>query len=517
MKILRRIVGILTAAALLCSFSTSVLAAAPMEDIDDNYYTLNEHWEDNSALHRDCYEGDNYSITHGNMDIGAPVPVLLEQLHGIPITCMRHAFAHDFGGSYQKVPVAPAIPKYVQDLSYAFSGCEFSAPPLIPSMVQDMELSFNGCKNMSSFPDLPSGVTFLKSTFSGCSNASGTVKVPDTVTEIDNAFGNCLKLTTFPDLSKLNDLTSAMGTFNGCTNTTGGTDLPNGVLTDTSYLFSDCVKMTTAPKVIYDSITKINKMFYRCENLSGTIDVRAVLSLDKSADYADAFTGVSSVNGAELILNYTAQNEAVIDDIISKKTIVNNIKKGMLLTDEIPPEGGSGEDSGGTPPEIPPVTPPANSLPIVDGKGNQDVIIQGIVEPINTLDVDVPLNLQFIIDENRDIHYTKNAKIISRSPAPLMAFSKSVTLPQGAPKLVADDAFADWNNLTIAQTRANIAISINGKNLSTAGIKLGDIASGYGTEANLPLNLSVLYGKQWNNTSQLIFDYSMNLELALAN
>lgn len=529
MKIFRKIIGIFTAAALFCCSTASVFATdntvvESKETVGAYTYGLNGHYQDTYTYHGKCYsDGEHYSVISYDFEKGVNPPAILEQLHGIPVTCIRAAFRKP--NYAQAINTSPVIPPYVTDISYGFSQATFATAPEIPDGVKNISCAFEACVYLTSFPKLPSELAEMSMAFAGCSNLTGSVEIPSTVTDIEAAFKDCTRLGAIPDISKLKNLTVLEQAFSTCKNAVGGTDLPNSGIDSIRYLFNECSKMTTPPSVIYDSVTDIANAFYNCSSLTGTIDLRATLSLDKPADYLNAFKGASHVAGAELILNYTAQNEAVIDDIIAKKTIINNIKKGVLLPAVLPPEGGDGSDgdgedgdsSGGTPPEIPPVTPPENSLPIVDGKGNQDVIIQGIVEPINTLDVDVPLNLQFIIDENRDIHYTKNAKVISRSPAPLTVSSKSVTLPQGAPKLVADDAFSDWNNLTIAQTRANIAISINGKNLSTAGIKLGDISSGYGTEASLPLNLSVLYGKQWNNTSQLIFDYSMNLELALAN
>lgn len=49
----------------------------------------------------------------------------------------------------------------------------------------------------------------------------------------------------------------------------------------------------------------------------------------------------------------------------------------------------------------------------------------------------------------------------------------------------------------------------------TPGVVLGNLDSGYSAPAQLPIRLSVLYGKQWNNSKQLVFDYAMNMELAL--
>ena len=172
------------------------------------------------------------------------------------------------------------------------------------------------------------------------------------------------------------------------------------------------------------------------------------------------------------------------------------------------------------------------------GTGNME--IYGNVEPIQMIDVVLPVNgLQFTINADRTISWV-DSEITSNSPAPLVVSlieAGVATLSgeevgtynvSGAPTLVADDRFSVWNNLTKAQSKANIAISVNGTNISTASssnpVSVGEIASAYGEDASgnfqanpqtLALEGSALYGKAWDNDVVLKFKYDTVIEFAI--
>lgn len=172
------------------------------------------------------------------------------------------------------------------------------------------------------------------------------------------------------------------------------------------------------------------------------------------------------------------------------------------------------------------------------GLGNME--IYGLVEPISMIDVTLPVNgLRFTIKADRTITWT-NDSITSRCPAPLdsrMINSGEATLQAdevdtynvgGAPALSADDTYTDWNNLTRAQIKAKIAISVNAQNISTAStenpVVLGAIASAFDVDADgnyeanpqaLALEGSALYGKAWDNTADLQFKYDTVIEFAM--
>ena len=175
-----------------------------------------------------------------------------------------------------------------------------------------------------------------------------------------------------------------------------------------------------------------------------------------------------------------------------------------------------------------------------DGTAQGDMEIVGTIEALNMIDVTLPVNgLQFVIKADRTIDWV-DAEIINNSAAPLnvtMISAGEAVLSteeeaagynaEGAPALVADDKFDDWNNLTKSQTKANIAISVNGENISDVAntpVSLGSLASAYGEDANgdfeaVPQTLAVtgsaLYGKAWDNTSDMLLKYDTVLEFSM--
>ena len=524
---LKHLFSLVLCVAMVFVMTVPAFAATQTVKIGNMHYEFRKHWGGSSSGLVTCPYGEGYCGYPLDYSNGTNPTAIPEQIEGYPVICLRETFRqlgdHPLTGK-------PTIPQYVIDMESTFLGQTSTLlPDTIPDMVQNMKGTFDGCVNMQKFPTLGKSVKDLTYAFRNCAKASGNIEIPASVTKLSYAFSGCAKLSNIPDISHLDTATNLSSAFYGCAVAIGGTDLPQNPPADISSMFRGCTNMTTPPSVIPDNVTDTSYMFYQCENLSGEIDIRANLTTDRPVKYKNMFSAAATVSGAQLVLNYTAQNEAVIDDIIANKTMLSNLVKGSLLGDEDSPETNPetdpGEDDGNVNGDDEGETDDSNdndsgstdgNFDLSNGKGTQDVIIQGIVEPINTLDVDIPIKLQFIIDENRDITYTQGAKVISRSPAPLVVSCKSVTVPSGAPNLVADNAFANWDNLTISQTRNNIAISINGENLSVPGVALGDLDSGYSAPAQLPIRLSVLYGKQWNNSKQLVFDYAMNMELALA-
>lgn len=524
-KTIKRLLSFTLCIAMIFAMAVPAFAATQEVKVGNLTYLFRKHWGGSSVGSIICPHGEGYGVTPLDYSKGTSPSPIPDQIEGFPVVCLSYTFRQL--GDYC-LTGRPNIPQYVIDMGSTFVGQTTTLlPEAIPDMVRIMDSTFDGCVNMQKFPKLGKSVENLTYAFRNCGKAIGDIELPATVTRLTGAFMGCAKLSSIPDISHLESATHLSSAFQGCAGAVGGTELPPNPPADLGSLFRGCTKMTTPPSVIPAKVTDTGYMFYQCENLSGEIDIRANLTTAQPVKYKNMFAAAATVPGAQLVLNYTAQNEAVIDDIIANKTMLSNLVKGQLLGDELPPDPEPEPDPDPTPDPTPDPDPEPDpdegdnggtegNFDLVDGKGTQDVIIQGIVEPINTLDVDIPIKLQFVIDENRDISYTQNAKVVSRSPAPLVVSCKSVTVPVGAPSLVADNAFANWDNLTIAQTRSNIAVSINGANLSVPRVVLGNLASGYSAPAQLPIRLSVLYGKQWNNSKQLVFDYSMNMELALA-
>ncbi len=199
------------------------------------------------------------------------------------------------------------------------------------------------------------------------------------------------------------------------------------------------------------------------------------------------------------------------------------------------------------------------------GNGNGDTTVTGTVSPINTMDVTVDITgISFFVDtnaENAEDRLTSQGTVIkSNTPIALDVNVLSATqLGEGdvtgglaattmaAPALVANDAYTDyqWDNMTVAQTKAEIAIAIkqvdveNGAAgealteattdalkvsapvqlgvLSGSGDLIAHLESAYSAETSCALNLEKSreftdYGKAWIGADDVVFRYATVLE-----
>lgn len=171
-----------------------------------------------------------------------------------------------------------------------------------------------------------------------------------------------------------------------------------------------------------------------------------------------------------------------------------------------------------TDPDVPLVPGP------VDGKVDGNMPIYGTVNPINMIDVTLPISMTFVIDSNRIFHAPENIEITSRCPAPLNTSILSINKSENAPGLVAPDTYTDeqWNNLTKAKTYKEIALTMNGYDLSSPGNSLGILKSAFNAAnpstpntQQLALELDSKYGKAWNNSEDYTFTYNVVFEFEM--
>lgn len=153
--------------------------------------------------------------------------------------------------------------------------------------------------------------------------------------------------------------------------------------------------------------------------------------------------------------------------------------------------------------------------PIDEGMASEDSNLQliGLVESITTLDVDVPLSINFIIDAERNFIKPIDLKIVSNCPAPLKVLIYEVDKKTDAPNIVKENTYTDseWNNLNRKQTSENIALSLNNINLSTQNVELGTLKSAFKETQELDIELTSKYGKAWSNKEEIEFSYNLVL------
>lgn len=197
--------------------------------------------------------------------------------------------------------------------------------------------------------------------------------------------------------------------------------------------------------------------------------------------------------------------------------------------------------------------------------GNGDTTVTGTVSPINTMDVTVDITgISFFVDTNAeekaDRLTSQGTVIKSNTPIALDVNVLSASqLGEGdttgglaattmaAPALVANDKYTDykWDNMTVAETKAEIAIAIKqvdvesgaaGEALTDAttdalkvatpvqlgvlsgnGDLIAHLESAYSAETSCALNLEKSrdytdYGKAWIGADDVVFRYATVLE-----
>lgn len=171
---------------------------------------------------------------------------------------------------------------------------------------------------------------------------------------------------------------------------------------------------------------------------------------------------------------------------------------------DLRPDPGDGDDQDPTTPSNP-------------GETEGNLTIWGTVNPINMIDVTVPLTIEFIIESDRTFTGPDDITITSNCPSPLDVILYGVNKSEEAPALVAPTTYDDngWNNLSRADTRAKMALMLSDTSLTDTSATLGRINSAFVSEQSLSLDLAAKYGKAWDNSEDLRFTYNVVFEFAM--
>ncbi|MBR4981959.1 MAG: hypothetical protein IKY94_05315 [Lachnospiraceae bacterium] len=204
----------------------------------------------------------------------------------------------------------------------------------------------------------------------------------------------------------------------------------------------------------------------------------------------------------------------------------------------------------------------ADAINVSDGAGQGSTTMSGTVSTVTSIDVTVPIGgINFQIDED-GLLQAQGIVIESNTAVPLTVNMISVeSLEAGdstdglaatthkAPTLVKADTYTadEWNNLSKAETEAQIAISLKQVDVTAEGeagtelteattdelkvstpVELGDLGtkkalahveSGYGEAAKCAINIETdsaytNYGKAWISADDITFRYLTTLEFA---
>ena len=187
--------------------------------------------------------------------------------------------------------------------------------------VTNMIGMFTGCSsltsiNLSSFNT--SNATTMIGMFAGCSSLTSinlSSFNTSKVTNMHEMFAECQSLTSL-DLSNFN-------TSN---------------VTDMSRMFNKCNQLKeleisnfdTSKVTIYTYVNGSNKygMFTNCKNLTTTINIMNA----NATEYTDMFKDAATEEGAKITVNYTAETESLVDQMIATKSSNSNVVKGSLIS-----------------------------------------------------------------------------------------------------------------------------------------------------------------------------------------
>lgn len=224
-------------------------------------------------------------------------------------------------------------------LFYNFSNLkEIDLTKLDTSNVTNMRSMFLGCYtlislNISNFDT--HNVTDMDSMFDGCNNLINLdVSSFDTsnVTNMRYMFWDCFNLKTL-DVSNFNTskVTNMLFMFYGCNklNVIDVSNFNTSKVTNMYYMFGNCNNLTNLDLSNFDisKVTDMRGMFNWCSNLTTTINING-----KPSKYAGIFQGAATSEGAEITVNYTSDNESLVDALIATKSTNSHIVKGSLIT-----------------------------------------------------------------------------------------------------------------------------------------------------------------------------------------
>lgn len=151
----------------------------------------------------------------------------------------------------------------------------------------------------------------------------------------------------------------------------------------------------------------------------------------------------------------------------------------------------------------------------------QSMGVAGTVDAISTIDITIPIkSLDFHVDNDGNL--TAEQKTVTNNTSiPVYAYVTEVYKgSENAPSIVNTSAHDDWSSLSYDETKSEIALQINSKELapvyhandtelsdSSDYVALGKIESG----ATLNMDLTGKAGKDWKNARDISFNYNANM------
>ena len=233
--------------------------------LEDGTYGLNTKENINTDTSQGVTSGYKGSFTEDGQ-IEGTIPQYISEDNGETykeVTDLKWLF---FNCSEMKI--APKIPTTVKKMNFTFRRCiALKDAPEIPNSVEEMGRTFQECENLENVPNISNNTIDLSYTFDACKKMKKSPIIPDSVKIMDRTFKNCTSLEVVPKLYR--NLINMYETFIYCNN------------------------LKTIGSPIPETVTNMNRTFYQCENLTGTIEINANLNgniiFDNETDYGYMF------------------------------------------------------------------------------------------------------------------------------------------------------------------------------------------------------------------------------------
>ena len=169
-------------------------------------------------------------------------------------------------------------------------------------------------------------------------------------------------------------------------------------------------------------------------------------------------------------------------------------------------------------------------------KTSNTVLVEGTVEAITTLDIDVPVKVTFLIDADRNFQ-SADFEVVNNAPVPITVTATSIKAQSAtAAKVVEENVHTDteWDNLNKTETQSQIALGLQvkgktedlteaptaqtkwfGAESGDSNIQLGVIKSAYNTNASprMQLAFDAKYGKAWVQETTLNYDLILTFSI----
>ncbi len=224
----------------------------------------------------------------------------------------------------RELDVTPVIrSEKIKDMSYMFRHTAITSAPHLSEQAEDLSYAFSWCEYMKTAPVIPAGVKRMDHTFEYCYELINAPAIPGKVESLSYGFYYCMSIVSPPAITS-DQLKDMSGAFRQCYELLAAPVIPEGV-TNMDYAFYDCAELKQGPD-IPASVTSMSYCMARCPDVRGTMTICTVI---KNSDHYYRFAGDTAIyqpddnpaflggQGDGVKINYVKNNKSYIHSYLS--------------------------------------------------------------------------------------------------------------------------------------------------------------------------------------------------------